>query len=729
MLDGDGDGVPGGDFVRTFSIVPPQADVAVAVAVDHAAPIEGSTIHYTVTLDDSAGPQAAGGMTVTEMLPAGLTLVSAAAGAGTSYDSSTGLWTIASLAKAGTTTLVLTAMVNGNTVGRSITDTAAITAVGEADPNSSNNTASVGILVQPSADLAVNQTLDDLKPIEGEIIHYTITVDDKAGPEAAAGVRVTDLLPTDVTFLSAESSAGKFDAGTGVWTVGNIASGGSETLVIAATVNASTAGQLLTSTASITASDQPDPNPANNSSTLIHHVKAGADVALVMTLDNTSPAPGDLVHFTITVSDTAGPEDANDVTITETLPDGLTLVSDTTTRGQYLPSPDESQLAGGGDPDASGNSPWYLFNLPLGASATLTITASVDDDAAGQTIVNNVFVAQQDEIDPNSANNSSSASLTVLSEQQQPTSLSAVSGSGTYGGKATLTATLTAGESGLAGKSVNFTLNVGSTVTPVGSATTDASGVATLTGVSLGGFSAGVDPGIVVASFALDATDGGSTGAGDLTVTRPTASVELGSLTQVYDGTFESATATTLPAGLAVAITYSQNGIPVARPVDAGAYNVIATLKDSNYTAASASGTLKIAPLSPTFDALSAPTIEFGTTTINLSGHIASGAHPARRRRDHARRRDRDRRDRPVFGHFCGELLDRRAHGFGEPLFDRLRLHSNHGLSRYNRDQEPDGRPGHPHAASHHPGRPRAKTQAEPQEVCRGRRGEFQRCS
>ena len=55
MLDGDGNGNPGGDFVRTFAIVPPQADVEVAVAVDNKLPIEGSTIHYTATVSDAAG--------------------------------------------------------------------------------------------------------------------------------------------------------------------------------------------------------------------------------------------------------------------------------------------------------------------------------------------------------------------------------------------------------------------------------------------------------------------------------------------------------------------------------------------------------------------------------------------------------------------------------------------------------------------------------------------------
>ena len=72
-----------------------------------------------------------------------------------------------------------------------------------------------------------------------------------------------------------------------------------------------------------------------------------------------------------------------------------------------------------------------------------------------------------------------------------PTSITAVSGTGVYAGNGTLTATLTTDGTPLAGESVAFTLDVGGTVTNVGSATTDASGVATLSGVSLAGFDAG----------------------------------------------------------------------------------------------------------------------------------------------------------------------------------------------------------------------------------------------
>ena len=115
------------------------------------------------------------------------------------------------------------------------------------------------------------------------------------------------------------------------------------------------------------------------------------------------------------------------------------------------------------------------------------------------------------------------ATLTVVSLPQ--TNLFAVSGSGTFAGTATLTATLTFGGSPLAGKTVTFTLINGTASTNVGSATTDASGVATLGGVSLAGWSGGTSPGAVMASFAGDASFAGTNASGDLSIQRLTPTV------------------------------------------------------------------------------------------------------------------------------------------------------------------------------------------------------------
>ncbi|MFL5477192.1 MAG: PxKF domain-containing protein [Gemmatimonadales bacterium] len=67
-----------------------------------------------------------------------------------------------------------------------------------------------------------------------------------------------------------------------------------------------------------------------------------------------------------------------------------------------------------------------------------------------------------------------------------------------------------------------------------------------------------------------------------------------------YDGTVKSANITTNPSGLSgVTVSYTLNGSPVAQPVNAGVYQVSATLNNPNYQAPAASGTLTIRQAAP----------------------------------------------------------------------------------------------------------------------------------
>jgi hypothetical protein len=98
-----------------------------------------------------------------------------------------------------------------------------------------------------------------------------------------------------------------------------------------------------------------------------------------------------------------------------------------------------------------------------------------------------------------------------------PTTLSVAPASGIYGGTVTLTATLTrtADSSPVSGKTISFTLNGN----PVGTATTNGSGVATKTDASLSGILPGTYPSGVGASFAGDSSYSASSGTASLTVT------------------------------------------------------------------------------------------------------------------------------------------------------------------------------------------------------------------
>jgi hypothetical protein len=181
-----------------------------------------------------------------------------------------------------------------------------------------------------------------------------------------------------------------------------------------------------------------------------------------------------------------------------------------------------------------------------------------------------------------------------------PTSVSSVAASGTYGGLAKVTATLTSGGAPLAGEAITFTLDEGGSITPIGMATTDASGVATLSGVTLHGFGAGSYSGVIGASFAGSATDRASVATGDLTVTRAQATLALSELTFTDDGTIHLATITADPAGLTgVTVIYVQNGLALPAPTQAGSYSVTATLSNPNYAAATVTGTMVINPAPP----------------------------------------------------------------------------------------------------------------------------------
>src|SRR5439155_1111831 len=126
-----------------------------------------------------------------------------------------------------------------------------------------------------------------------------------------------------------------------------------------------------------------------------------------------------------------------------------------------------------------------------------------------------------------------------------------------------------------------------------GTATTSPAG---LSGVSItynGSATVPTDAGsyAVVASL-NNAIYTASNATGTLTISQAPATITLSNLTQPYNGSPKSATATTSPAGLSgVSITY--NGLSTA-PTATGSYAVVASLTNANYAAPDAIGTLTI---------------------------------------------------------------------------------------------------------------------------------------
>lgn len=78
--------------------------------------------------------------------------------------------------------------------------------------------------------------------------------------------------------------------------------------------------------------------------------------------------------------------------------------------------------------------------------------------------------------------------------------------------------------------------------------------------------------------------------AGILQITQATADVTLSDLVQTFDGTPRAVSVATVPVGLDVTVTYDGSA---SAPVNAGSYDVVATVVDDNYSG-SAAGTLVV---------------------------------------------------------------------------------------------------------------------------------------
>ena len=374
------------------------SDLVVSKSASDPAPPEGTTVTFTVTVTNN-GPDTASGVEIADNLPLGVTFVTANPTLG-SYTG--GVWTVGTLADGASAALDLMVSVNSGTAGNTITNTATITASDQTDPDPANDVASATIipvppLPGPAADLIVSKTVDIPNPAEGASVTFTVTVINN-GPDAASGVEITDNLPVGVTLVVANPSQGSYTGG--VWTVGTLADGASAALDLTVSVDAGTAGNTITNTATINASDQTDPDPANNaaSAAIIPVLPSipTANLTITKTVDNPSPAEGNTISYRVQVTNN-GPDNADGIQVTDILPAGTSYA------GQGGP--------GSYDPVTG---IWAISTtLSAGQSVQKRIDVHVEPGTAGTTVTNTAAITALNQTDPDPANNSTSAAFHV----------------------------------------------------------------------------------------------------------------------------------------------------------------------------------------------------------------------------------------------------------------------------------------------------------------------------
>ncbi len=486
---------PGNNVSTAVTRVDPLADLSI-VKSGPATATSGSALGYTLLIRN-AGPSAADGASFSDALPAALSAIGASCGAVTGgalcappvVAGNAVSGNVPTLPAGGSVSISISATAPFGS--QTIVNSASIAApAGVPDPNTGNNASSVSTVVGAAADIAVSKIADNPAPNVGQAVVFTITATNN-GPDDADGVALTDNLPFGLGFISAAASQGSYDSSTGVWSVGNLASGTFATLQLRALVNQPGA---LVNTVAVSASGQPDPNTSNNNAGAALNAGASADIALAKTASDTTPNVGSQVTYTITATN-YGPNDASGIEVTDNLPPGTAFVAALPSQGSY-----------------DGNSGvWQLGALANAASATLAITASVDQ--AG-TIINVATITAADQFDPVAANNQ--GGVTINGEQADlavsktvdnaapnvgqdvaftisvynngpsdasnvalvdllPAGLAYVSSNATQGSYASATGTWTVGNLGASGPGSTATLTVQATVTASGAQSNTAS--------------------------------------------------------------------------------------------------------------------------------------------------------------------------------------------------------------------------------------------------------------
>ena len=261
---------------------PSALDLSLTKDDGQATAVPGTGISYAITVTNS-GPDPVTSVTVTDPVPPAILGAFFSTSNG-SYDVGPGLWTFAAPLLAGQSAiLTLNGMIDPAATG-TLTNTATVfPPPGLTDTNSTNDMDSDMDNLTPEADLEIVKT-GDFDPIEvGNLLTYTLTVNN-LGPSDATGVTVTDVLAPELEYQSsAPSCSYSVPTRTLTCNLGPIAASGSDNAFV---VVLTTAVGTSSNTASVTGLET-DPVPGNNSSTLLTEVTTAADGVRFFTVTST----------------------------------------------------------------------------------------------------------------------------------------------------------------------------------------------------------------------------------------------------------------------------------------------------------------------------------------------------------------------------------------------------------------------------------------------------------
>ncbi len=405
---------PGNNSATDSDALNAQVSLGVIKTDGSATYTPGGTATYTVTVTNG-GPSAASNVTVTDALPAGVTLSAnvscvasgtAACGSVTGTTGQTSFGTTgASIGNAAADKLVFTVPV---TFGSGMTtdplvNTADATDLAASGPGS-NASGSDSDARSAAVTLAVTKADGATTYTPGGTATYSVTVGN-AGTTDALDVTVVDALPAGVT-LSANATCvanGTSSCGTVTGTTGQtsfgatgarVDAGGANTIVFTVPVAFAPGMSTNPLVNAAVATDVPSGATANGSDS--DTLSSNVTLALTKTDGSATYTPGGTATYTVTVANT-GLSNALDVMVADALPAGVTLSANvtctangTSSCGSVTGTTGQTSFGATAARVETGGANTLVFTVPVTFAAGMTTdplvnTATATDATSGNT--------------------------------------------------------------------------------------------------------------------------------------------------------------------------------------------------------------------------------------------------------------------------------------------------------------------------------------------------------
>ncbi len=291
------------------------ADRAVVRSGVSATATPGDTLTYTLSYENSGGA-AAGAVTVTDVLPADVTFVSATP-APASVSGRSVSWDLGPVAAKSTGQLVLVTR-----VGDDLRDGTVLHNTASISSTISTGTAAtpVDVLVSSQPELDIIKTSKVRQASPGQTFAYDITVSN-IGSDTAQNVTLNDTLPPETSFISA-TDGGTHSAGVVTWTLGTLQPNSSYTVHVEAQADTVIAnGTPLLNTASVQGQNSAAALLPPVSSSLLLPVTSSPILDIDYSVDQPTVQPGGALLYTIIVRNT-GNDTATNAAVSALLPAG-----------------------------------------------------------------------------------------------------------------------------------------------------------------------------------------------------------------------------------------------------------------------------------------------------------------------------------------------------------------------------------------------------------------------